>query len=255
MGICLYEREARSSENGPPPVAAGAAAAQAPRVSVHSGRTSWHRRQGPAAAHSRPITRRTDRTEPIEPRPTPDPAFSLPSLLPIPRPPYPGLPPRRLDGRATDLTAHTNPRITPAPAPLPPRRPRPNSTSLGKPAPHLPGTSRKGGQRNVLAPLSRKPRREAKEAPGGGAAARSRLRRTPRNEHQETNTKRRTGRGDRAIEITRKEKPERFRDGVNRSAALMGEEHSARMSAVRLALVPSNRLVSMDLVPACPLDW
>jgi hypothetical protein len=181
---------------------------------------------GPAAAHSSPITRRTDRTEPIEHRPTPDPAFSLPSLLPIPRPPYPGLPPRRLDGRPTGLTTHTNPRITPAPAPLPPPRPRPTSTRLGKPAPHLPGTSRKGGQRNALAPLSRKPRREAKEAPGGGAAARSRLRRTPRNEHQETNTKRRTGRGDRAIEITRKEKPERFRDSVNRSAALMGERHS-----------------------------
>jgi hypothetical protein len=39
MGICLYQREARTSENGPPPEAAGAAAAQAPRVSVHSGRT------------------------------------------------------------------------------------------------------------------------------------------------------------------------------------------------------------------------
>src|SRR5215213_3660944 len=31
------------------------------------------------------------------------------------------------------------------PCPLPPPRPRPTRTRLGKPAPHLPGTSRKGG--------------------------------------------------------------------------------------------------------------
>jgi hypothetical protein len=58
--------------------------------------------------------RRTDRTEPIEPAPTPDPAFSLSSLVPIPRPPYPRLTPRRLDGRPTALKSDTNPPVTPA---------------------------------------------------------------------------------------------------------------------------------------------
>ena len=84
------------------------------RVSVPRGLGRRHRRQGPAAAHSRPTTRRPDRTEPIEPAPTPDPAFSLPSLLPIPRPPYPRLTPRRTDGRPTRLKSDTNPPVTPA---------------------------------------------------------------------------------------------------------------------------------------------
>src|SRR5215208_6928951 len=156
IGLC--SREARTSDNGPPraPAAAGrrpagpgvrararaggwerrgaAGAGRSPgagRVSVHERGRRRHRRQGPAAAHSRPTTRRADRTEPIEPAPTPDPAYSLPSLLPIPRPPYPRLPPRRLDGRPTGLKSDTNPPITPAPAPLPPPRPRPTSTRLG----------------------------------------------------------------------------------------------------------------------------
>jgi hypothetical protein len=147
---------------------------------------------GPAAAHRSPITRRTDRTEPIEHRPTPDPAFSLPSLLPIPRPPYPGLPPRRLDGRPTGLTTHTNPRITPAPAPLPPPRPRPTSTRLGKP-PHICLARRgRGASATRWPPFLESPGGKRKTGQGG-AAARSRLRRTPRNEQQETNTKRRTG--------------------------------------------------------------
>jgi hypothetical protein len=235
----------RSGRGGRGPGAAGERALRPNVVASPTGPRSST--QSPHHAKNR--QNRTDRAS-TDARPRLQPPVPTSDSSPtLPRPPSAS--PRWSTHRSHSTyqsTHHTRP-CPVAAAPPPAQQHPPGQTRP------IPGTSRKGGQRNALAPLSRKPRREAKEAPGGGAAARSRLRRTPRNEHQETNTKRRTGRGDRAIEITRKEKPERFRDGVNRSAALMGEEHSARMSAVRLALVPSNRLVSMDLVPACPLDW
>src|SRR5829696_4419365 len=135
IGLC--SREARTSENGPPraPAAPGRRPA-GPGVSRAGARRRLGAPRGaaappgPAAAHSRPTTRRADRTEPIEPAPTPDPAYSLPSLLPIPRPPYPRLPPRRLDGPPTVSNQTPTPH-DPAPAPLPPHRPQPTSTRLG----------------------------------------------------------------------------------------------------------------------------
>jgi hypothetical protein len=51
---------------------------------------------------------------------------------------------------------------------------------------------------------------------------------------------------------TRKEKPERFRDGVNRSAALMGKGHSApagvdfRSSSRALVCVAAIRAVTLS---------
>ena len=139
------------------------------RVSVPRGLRRRHRRQGPAAAHSRPTTRRADRTEPIEPPPTPDPAFSLPSLLPIPRPPYPRLPPRRTRWSTHRSQIRHQPTHHPRPAPLPPPRPRPTSTRLGKPAPHLPGRSRKGGPaRSGGPPFLQSPGGKPRKHPGAG---------------------------------------------------------------------------------------
>jgi hypothetical protein len=73
-----------------------------------------------------------------------------------------------------------------------------------RPAPahqHPPGQTRptftrhveEGGPAQRGGPPSSKAQAGSEEQAVGGAAARSRLRRTPRNEHQETNTKRRTG--------------------------------------------------------------
>jgi hypothetical protein len=182
-----------------PPAAAGAAAAQAPRVRVHSGRTWWHRRQGPqqhtvAPSREEPteITRRTDRTEPIEhrPRPTP-PSASRPYFRFLARPTPASL-------RVASMVDPPVSQHIPIHASHPPR-PRCRRPAPGPPAPawanppHI-YLARRGRGDSALrwSPFLESPGGKRKTTVGG-AAARSRLRRTPRNEHQETNTKRRTG--------------------------------------------------------------
>jgi hypothetical protein len=221
MGICLCIREACTSENGPPcaPPRLGAGPGFARRhtaavgtarglprrrggpqprpegVSVPRGLRRRHRRQGPAAPHSRPTTRRTDRTEPIEPPPTPDPAFSLPSLLPNPRPPYPRLPPRHLDGPppvSNQTPTH------PSPPPLPRCRrpaPRPTSTRLGKFAPRLPGRSRKGGPApSGGPPFLQSPDGQRKTGRGRGGGLVALTGETHRTKQMEGNTRSETAR-------------------------------------------------------------
>jgi hypothetical protein len=162
------KREARASENGPPPAAAGAAAAQAPRVSVHSGRTWWHRRQGPAGAHirrakhSKPTRNRTDRA-PTDARPRVQPPVptsdSSPALSP---------PPSASHRWSTHPSQIRHQPTHHAPLPVAAAPPPAHQ--------HLPGQTRttftwhveEGGQRNALAPLPRKPRREAKNDHGRG---------------------------------------------------------------------------------------
>jgi hypothetical protein len=200
--ICLCLREARSPGNGPPrapPRLGGRPAPRLSRAGVHAvgpaggagvpqrrpGRASAQARAreratrpeeaasrtGPRSSTQSPITRRADRTEPIEPPPTPDPAFSFPSLLPIPRPPYPRLPPRRRDGRPAGLKSDTNPPIH---LPLPRcRRPAP-----GPPAPawanpphvYLAGRGR-GVRREAADPPSSKAQAQSGKQAGGGAGA------------------------------------------------------------------------------------
>jgi hypothetical protein len=209
MRICLCLREARTSENGPPPLAPAPAATPPPRafarrrarrrsagaawsrsagrggpkprperVSVPRGLGRRHRRNGPAAAHSRPTTRRADRTDD---RASTDARPGLQPLpLPIPRPPYPRLTPRRLDGRPTRLKSDTNPPITPAPARC--RRPAPGPPAPAWADPHhiyLARRGRGGPARSGGPPLPPKPRRDAKETPRGGAAARCAQGRNP----------------------------------------------------------------------------
>src|SRR5215218_2051437 len=186
MGIRLCIREARTAENGPPrapPRLGGRARPEGSRagsaggcqgagrhrggrqprpgrMSVPRGLRRRHRRQGPAAAHSRPTTRRTDRTDdraPTDARPRLQPPVPTPDSSPALSPPNSAS--HRC--RPTRLKSDTNPPVTPA-LPVAAAPPPAPSTRLGKPAPHLPGTSRKGGQRKAVAPLPRKPRREAK---------------------------------------------------------------------------------------------
>src|SRR5215218_10550279 len=74
------------------------------------------------------------------------------------------------------------------PCPLPPPRPRPTSTRLGKPAPHLPGTSRKGGPaRSGGPPFLQSPGGERKTGRGrGGGLLRSGAKPIERNRWRET---------------------------------------------------------------------
>jgi hypothetical protein len=202
MDIRLCQREARTSENGPPlahcrgwaagggsgvssPAHAGGwqGARGAPprrragrgpgtaRVSVHEAGRRRHHPPGPAAAHRPPHTPEPTPTERSSShrRPTrlPPPA----PLLPTPRrpnPPPPSASPRWLIHRSHNThqpTHHT------APAPLPPPRPRTTSPRLGWPAQvYLAGRGRGSGAKRRT-PFLAKPRREAKETPEGGAAA------------------------------------------------------------------------------------
>ena len=220
MGIRLYQREARTSANGPPsrtpaagwprrpgigragarrrlPRGAGRRRAAAGRAPAHAPRVRASRRPTAAAAPTRPRSSRQPRPphtpsrhrqKPIEPPPTPDPALPPPSLLPTPPAPDPPPPPRRLDGAPTG--SHNTHQPTHHTLPLPRcRRPAP-----GPPAPAWAGPPRftwrveegRPAQRGGL-PSSKAQARSEKQARGGAAAC-SRLRRTPRDEHQETNT-------------------------------------------------------------------
>jgi hypothetical protein len=147
---------------------------------------------GPAAAHSSPITRRTDRTEPIEhrPRPTP-PSASRPYFRFLARPTPASL-------RVASMVDPPVSQHIPIHASHPPR-PRCRRPAPGPPAPawanppHIYLARRgRGASATRWPPFLESPGGKRKTTVGG-AAARSRLRRTPRNEHQETNTKRRTG--------------------------------------------------------------
>src|SRR5215210_7028936 len=74
------------------------------------------------------------------------------------------------------------------PCPLPPPRPRPTSTRLGKPAPHLPGTSRNGGPaRSGGPPFLENPGGKRKTGRGrGGGLLPSREKPIERNRWSET---------------------------------------------------------------------
>ena len=153
----------------------------------------------PSRHQHKPIDPHRHATTPSAARPTPP--VRRPSLLPTPARPT-RLHQRRLDGSPTVLNAH---QPTPHTLPLPRcRRP-----ALAPPAPAWAHPSRfylngrgRGASATRWPPFLESPGGKRKTA-GGGAAARSRLRRTPRNEQLETNTKRRTGRSHRAVAFTR----------------------------------------------------
>jgi hypothetical protein len=153
------------------PLAAAARAGRSPGaacVSVHSGpEVAASSTTAPSSPQPPRTSAEPTPTEPIEPPPTPDPAFRLPSLLPTPaRPtPPPSASPR---WPHPPLSRHTSTHTSHA-APPRCRRPAPahqHPPELARPG--LPGGSRKGGQRNAVAPLPRKPRRERENAPGRG---------------------------------------------------------------------------------------
>ena len=82
------------------------------------------------------------------------------------------------------------------PSRLPPPRLRPSTITPGLACPVFVWQVEEGGSSaKRWTPLPRKPRREAKSGPEAGRRPVRLLRRTPRDEHQEPNTQRRTGRG------------------------------------------------------------
>ncbi len=164
----------------------GRAAAQAPRARActtpDGGGIADTR---PATAPSRPATPRADTTEPSEPPPTPDPAFRLPSYS---QPPDPAASLRVASTVHPRLSQHTRkPLISHCPCPVAAAPPRATSTRLGWPA-RFTWRVEEGGPAHRGGPPSSKAQAGSEKQAGGGAAARSRLRRTPRDEHLETNT-------------------------------------------------------------------
>jgi hypothetical protein len=138
-----------------------------------------------AAEHSRRTQHSPSQpTEPLEPSPTSDPAPPPNLQPPIPQPVL-AVP---LDRSPTGSPTSS---LTPPPIALtrlPPPRPGPPAPARADP-PGLPGWSRKGGQRNAVAPLPRKAQAGSETNRSGRGAACSRFRRTPRNEPLKTNTK------------------------------------------------------------------
>jgi hypothetical protein len=135
--------------------------------------------------------------------PTP-PARSSTDARPVPAPVHlhlhpPDQPPALLVASTIHAPLPTS-SLTPAlcclaPIATAPPPPRPNQLPPGLTHQvYLDGRGR-GASASRWPPFLVKPRREAKRTPLGGAAACSPLRRTPRNEPLETNTKRRTGCG------------------------------------------------------------
>jgi hypothetical protein len=120
-----------------PPAAAGAAAAQAPRVRVHSGRTWWHRRQGPqqhtvAPSREEPTEQNRSSIDRARPRLQP-PVPTSDSSPALPRPPSAS--PRWSTHRSHNTyqsTHHTRPGpVAAAPPPAhqhPPGQTRPTFT-------------------------------------------------------------------------------------------------------------------------------
>src|SRR5215210_6186181 len=81
------------------------------------------------------------------------------------------------------------------PCPLPPPRPRPTSTRLGKPAPHLPGRSRKGGPaRSVGPPFLQSPGGKPRKHPEAGRRPVALRAETQGAKQMERNTRRETAR-------------------------------------------------------------
>src|SRR5215207_8953612 len=79
------------------------------------------------------------------------------------------------------------------PCPVPPPRPRPPSTRLGKPAPHLPGTSRKGGPaQSGGPPFLQSPGGKPRKHPGAGRRPVALRAETHRGKQMERNTRRET---------------------------------------------------------------
>ena len=223
MGIRLCNREARTSANGPPSrtprpagragpglvartraagcqAARGAAAPPGPgpspcaaRASVHHAQQWRHRRHGPkqqtaaTATHTEPTPTEPDRA-PTDARPRPSASRPHSQILP-------SRTPRLLRVASTvhppALTTLTDPLTTRSSCPVAAAPPRPASTRLGWPAQvYLAGRGREASAQR-WPPFLESPGAERRTR-RGGAAARSRLRRTPRDEHQETNTKKRT---------------------------------------------------------------
>src|SRR5918996_2538356 len=159
---------------------------------------------GPPATNAEPTPTQTDR-----PAPTRDHAVRRPSDAARPPPvpatnscpphPSPSASPRWLTHRSQRTPTHA---AHAAPAPLPPPRPGPPAPAWADPSRFYLNGRGRGASATRWPPFLESPGGKRKTA-GGGAAARSRLRRTPRNEQLETNTKRRTGRSHRAVAFTR----------------------------------------------------
>jgi hypothetical protein len=157
------------------------------RVTVRRGLGRRPRRQGPAAAHSRPTTPRPDRTDDRAPTdghprlqppvPTPD---SSPALFP------PNSASHRWSTHPSQIrhqpTCHARPARCRRPAPGPPAPAWANPHHI-----YLAGRGR-GASATRWPPFLASPGGKRNTA-GGGVAACSRLERTPRDEHQETNSK------------------------------------------------------------------
>jgi hypothetical protein len=223
MGICLCLREARTSENGPPPLAPAPAASPPPRavarrparrrsargasaaragrgglepkperVSVPRGLGTQRRRQGPAAAHSRPTTRRPDRTDDractdARPRlqppvPTPDSSPALP-------------PPPSASHRCSTHPSQIRHQPTRHARPARCRRPAPGPPAPAWANPHHIYLARRGrGVRREAAdpPSSLSPGGKPRKQPGAGPRPVALRGETHRAKQMERNTRRET---------------------------------------------------------------
>ena len=162
-----------------PPVARGAGRRRAAGAGPQPVRRARERARRPIAAASPtrprssrqprpPHTPSRHRQKPIEAPPTPTPPFRLRPYSQILRPRTPRLLRVASTVHTPALTARTNPLTTRSPCPVAAAPHPAHQHPPGLARPGLPGGSRKGGQRNAMASLPRKPRRRAKNRPGRG---------------------------------------------------------------------------------------
>ena len=221
MRICLCLREARTSENGPPPLAPAPAGtprargcrarAGAPRsggraarpqhrgrggqprperVSVPRGLRRRHRRQGPAAAHSRAhhAQNRQNRRSSLHRRPTP-PSASRPYSRFLARP----IPASLRVASMVDPPSQIRHQPTHHAPPARCRRPAPGPPAPAWANPHHIYLARRGRgvRREAADPPSSKAQAGSEKQAGGGAAA---CRAPKTNTKKDPNTGRRTPR-------------------------------------------------------------
>jgi hypothetical protein len=187
------------ARDGRAPRRAGAAGSQQRRPGRTAAQTRARERAtrpGEAASPTRPrsstqsahhVQNRQNRTDraPTDARPRLQPPVPTPDSSPALPPPNTA---SHTDGRPTRLKSDTNPPVTPA-LPVAAAPPRPTSTRLGKPAPHLPGTSRKGGSgaKRRTPPSSKAQARSEGNGRGrGGGLLRSAPKPIERNRWRET---------------------------------------------------------------------